>query len=105
QPWGVTISRRVAQHPLIEAAALIIPGGNANVGETNPTRAPVTQTSSRFFDVLGVAPVAGRTFAPDESEPGRNAVAVVSHGFFTRVLGADSRAIGRPVVANGHRLT
>ena len=43
--------------------------------------------SADFFNVLGVQPVVGRTFVPEESKPGGAPVAVVSYGFWQRLLG------------------
>ena len=55
-----------------------------------------------FFQVLGVSPALGRTFREDEgSTPGREPVVVVSHGFWTRTLGADPAAVGKTITVNG----
>ncbi|MFL5581854.1 MAG: ABC transporter permease [Gemmatimonadaceae bacterium] len=62
--------------------------------------------SAGYFEVLGVRPALGRFFLPEEvgERPGEP-VAVVSHGFWTRELGADSAAIGRSLLLNGRRYT
>ncbi|HKE58415.1 MAG TPA: ABC transporter permease [Pyrinomonadaceae bacterium] len=57
-------------------------------GGTEPVRAPTCEVSADFFNVLGVQPIVGRTFTPDESRAGGEPVAVVSYGFWQRVLGA-----------------
>lgn len=56
-------------------------------GATEPVRARVGTVSGAFFRVLGVQPQAGRTFAPEETRQGGNPVAVISHGFWQRLLG------------------
>jgi predicted permease len=62
--------------------------------------------SANYFVVLGVRPVVGRFFGPDEGPAAeRDPVAVLSHGFWVRQLGADSSAIGRPIRVNGHPFT
>jgi hypothetical protein len=38
--------------------------------------------SANFFNLLGVAPHLGRLFAPDEDQPGKSAVVVISHRFW-----------------------
>jgi hypothetical protein len=43
--------------------------------------------SQGFFDVLGLRPVAGRFFAPEEHVPNAAPVLVVSEGFWHRALG------------------
>jgi putative ABC transport system permease protein len=64
--------------------------------------------SGRFFDVLGVTPVAGRTFTPedDQRKGGPNGpVAVISYGFWQREYGGDRAAIGRVIYLDGHAFT
>ncbi len=67
-------------------------GGSAStmmttiVGGSEPVRAPVYAVSGEFFRVLGVAPVVGRAFLPEELKSG-TPVAIVSYGFWQRLLG------------------
>lgn len=58
-------------------------------GASEPVRAQVGMVSGAFFRVLGVQPQAGRWFAPAETRPGGEPVAVVSHGFWQRLLGGN----------------
>jgi predicted permease len=102
---GVTLRKSVATHPMIDAASLYIVGGSAVVGDVQPVRASVAQATPRFFDVFGVAPMIGRTFAPDEGTPATNAVVVASHRFWTRAFDGDSSIVGREIMISGHRLT
>lgn len=53
-----------------------------------------THVSAGFFSALGVPPLLGRVLSP-EDEAGDPRVVVVSHDFWTEVLGADSAAVGR----------
>lgn len=57
--------------------------------------------SAEFFDVLGVAPLLGRTFQPGDDRPGAEAVVVASHGFWVRSLGGSEDALGRRIVIDG----
>jgi putative ABC transport system permease protein len=57
-------------------------------GGSEPVRALTVAVSGDFFKILGINPVVGRTFAPEESKPGGAPVAVVSYGFWQRLLGA-----------------
>ena len=62
--------------------------------------------SGNFFSVLGVEPTPGRGFRRDEDEvPGRDAVVVLSHDFWSHQFGADSRVVGRTVWLNGIAFT
>lgn len=63
-------------------------------------------TSGNYFSVLGVAPVLGRMFLPDEGETLAAALmVVVSHGFWQRRLGGDPKAVGREIQLNDKNVT
>ena len=62
--------------------------------------------TANFFDVLGVRPIWGRTFLPDEeSRPGGHPVVVLSHNFWQRRFRGDSNVIGRTITLNRHAFT
>jgi putative ABC transport system permease protein len=63
-------------------------------GGSEPVRALTYAVSGDFFRVLGTQPVVGRQFAPDESKPGGAPVAVVSYGFWQKLLGGRSELSG-----------
>jgi putative ABC transport system permease protein len=59
-------------------------------------------SSGNYFDVLGVNAQLGRTFRPEEDRTdGAGPVAVLSHGFWERVLAANPNVIGQNVLING----
>src|SRR5688572_13870051 len=58
--------------------------------------------SPSYFDVLGVRPEVGRTFAPEEGGAG-SSVAIISHALWTREFGGDPSVIGRPLQAGGQQ--
>jgi predicted permease len=62
--------------------------------------------TASFFDVLGVQPVLGRGFRPDEDlKPGGHPVLVISEQLWRRRFGADPAVIGRTVELNRHGFT
>src|SRR5688500_3749063 len=63
-------------------------------GGSEPVRALAVVVSGDFFQVLGIKPVVGRTFLREESKPGGAPVAVVSYGFWQRLLGGKSDLTG-----------
>jgi putative ABC transport system permease protein len=63
-------------------------------------RIPGHIVTSAFFDVLGVRPIAGRTFVADDAAL-RPPVVVVSESFWRSRLDSDPRAIGRVVRLDG----
>ncbi len=50
-----------------------------------------------FFDVLGAKPLAGRTFNPDEDQPGGKQVVVIGAELAQRLFGGEQNAIGHSV--------
>jgi predicted permease len=70
-------------------------------GLGEPERLQGARVSGAYFSTLGVSPALGRALRPDEDEPGRQFVVVLSDGFWRRRFGADPRAVGRTVVLNG----
>jgi predicted permease len=59
------------------------------------------ECTDRLFNVLGVQPVLGRSFAAGEDRPGRERVAVISHALWERRFHADANVIGRVVTVDG----
>jgi len=56
--------------------------------------------SGNFFDVLGARAMLGRTPTPQDNRPGVALTAVMSHGLWQRLFGADPGIIGRTLVLN-----
>ena len=62
--------------------------------------------SANFFNLLGVRPILGRTFLPDEDQkPGGNPVIVIGENLWRRQFGADTGIVGRTVDLNRHSFT
>jgi len=61
--------------------------------------------SPDFFQMLHVDPSPGRGFRQEEGRPGQARVAVLSHGLWQRLFGADPKIAGRPVTLNGESYT
>src|SRR5262249_27391744 len=53
----------------------------------------------------GVKPALGRTFAPDEDQPGREHVLVLSHRIWVEEFGRDAGIVGRALTLNGEPYT
>ena len=67
-------------------------------GDPRPLSAE--RVSPELFGILGVSPQQGRAFRPEEGTPGRDAVAILSHGFWTREFGGDPDVVGRAIRLN-----
>ena len=57
--------------------------------------------SANFFDLLGVGAALGRTFLPDEDQPGQDGVVILSHGLWQRLFGGDPAVLGRTLTLHG----
>ena len=55
--------------------------------------------------MYGVRPAAGRTFARDEDQPGKEKVAVVTHRAWASLFGGDPGLVNRDILLNGERYT
>ncbi|HEX4947281.1 MAG TPA: ABC transporter permease [Blastocatellia bacterium] len=56
--------------------------------------------SSNFFSLLGLQPVLGRTFLPEEDQPGRNQIVLLSAALWQRSFARDPNIIGKSVQIN-----
>jgi predicted permease len=62
--------------------------------------------SGNFFSILGINPLIGRTFLPEEDRvPSSNPVVVLSHSFWKQRLGADGNVPGKAFALNGKDFT
>lgn len=66
----------------------------------NPERFPGYGVTQGFFDALGVKAAQGRTFLPEESQPGREQVVVLKHSFWQQRLGGDPGIVGKTITLN-----
>src|SRR5688572_15055491 len=64
-------------------------GVQAVSGGSEPTRVRTAIVSGEFFDVVGIRPLGGRTFLPEERDVGAAPVAVISHSYWQRSFGGD----------------
>jgi len=71
-------------------------------GDGEPERLAGSAVTSAFFRVLGVAPLLGRTFTDEETQPGAAPpVAVLAHRLWQTRFGGDARVLGRTVPLDG----
>ena len=70
-------------------------------GRSQPVELVAQSVTSNFFTTLGVSPVLGRGFLPEEGPDGRDGFAVLGYGTWQRLFGADSSVVGRTIVLNG----
>lgn len=66
-------------------------------GNGEPQALQGRAVSPEYFSVLQSASLLGRTFAPDEDQPGREHVVVLSYALWQSRFGGDRRLIGRTI--------
>src|SRR6266850_6773318 len=91
------------QNHVFEDMALVFRPEAAQVvltGNDRPERIQGAKVSANFFSVMGVSPVLGRSFSPDEGERG-DQVVVLSYGFWQRQFGASVDVLGKTTEIDG----
>ena len=66
---------------------------------------PRAGVTTGFFSVLGVQPVLGRTFVPEDDKPETITVAIISHGLWKRRFGSDPAIVGKQVQISSRPIT
>jgi putative ABC transport system permease protein len=81
--------------------------GNATVaiGGQDTTKVFGAGVFANFFETLGIRPVLGRTFRPDEEQDGHNKVVVISYGLWEEAYGKDPGVLGKKFTMEGQEHT
>ena len=74
-------------------------------GGSEPEQVSGVRVTASFFTVLGVPPLMGRTFLPEEEAAGRDREVVLSHGLWSRRYGADPAIVGKTVMIDSQDYT
>jgi putative ABC transport system permease protein len=92
------------QNQTFDAMAAFTGDNAAMIGADGlPEQVRSQLVSPRFFEVLGVTPLAGRTFV--QSDAANTAVVVLSEAFWRRRFGADPTIVGRSIVVGDQSRT
>lgn len=73
-------------------------------GAGEPQRIQSCVVTSHFFQVLGVQPMLGRSFLPEEEKPGSPFTVIISHDLWQRQFGSDPTVINKSLTLNGHQV-
>src|SRR5215831_1873124 len=74
-------------------------------GRGEPQPATGIEVIGNFFQVLGVRPVKGRLFTPDEARGGPHPVAILSDAYWRRQFSADPDIVGKGIDLSGTLVT
>ena len=108
EPWGYSAPdvrdyAREAQS-VAKLAAWSWGGGTITGGGTGTAQAEYVdgrEFSPEIFSVLGVPPMRGRAFLPEENEQGGAPVAIISYRLWQRLYGGRDDAVGKQIQYNG----
>jgi len=70
-------------------------------GNGDPEQLVGNLISPTLTQVLGLTPIAGRSFTADEEKPGAPSIAMIGEGLWRRRFAADPNLVGRTVSLNG----
>jgi putative ABC transport system permease protein len=74
-------------------------------GNGEPEELSVQLATPDLFKVLGVDPILGRTFVPEDDGDGKPPVAVLSYALWQRRFGGQPGIVGQPITLNGVKYT
>ncbi|HKN77446.1 MAG TPA: ABC transporter permease [Candidatus Acidoferrum sp.] len=70
-------------------------------GDREAEKAQGFAISANFFDVLGVHPLMGRAFLPEEEQVGKDQVIILSYGLWERRYASDPHILGKKLKVDG----
>jgi putative ABC transport system permease protein len=75
-------------------------------GEGEPERVLADRVTANFLPTLGVRPLLGRGFLPEEEQVGGDdRVVILDYGYWQRRFAGDPRIVGRQIQLSGHPYT
>jgi putative ABC transport system permease protein len=93
------------QNHSFSALAAVSTGRITFEGLSGPVSLHVSQATDNFFEVFGVNPILGRTFAAGEDQPGKSDVVVLSFEVWQQDFGGQKDVIGTAVKLDGRPYT
>ena len=78
---------------------------NLSEEAARPERVAGANATPSLFKALGVQPLLGRTFLPEEGRPDAERVVLLSYGLWQRRFGGDPNIVGKTIKVNGPDFT
>ena len=89
------------QNTSFEAVGAYIVGTASVTGRGTPEQARLLAVTAEVLPILGVAPLAGRYFSPEDDAPGRADTVVLTYGYWQRRFGGDPSVVGTAMTIDG----
>jgi putative ABC transport system permease protein len=74
-------------------------------GQGDPEMVGGVRVTADYFRLLGVPPMLGRDFKPEEDRPNASSVVMISHALWRRRFNSDPNIIGKPVIISDQTFT
>ncbi|HJW98914.1 MAG TPA: ABC transporter permease, partial [Terriglobales bacterium] len=89
------------ENHVFERMAIYSHHGLTLTGVAQPQQVDASRVSSGFLETLGVRPMLGRVFAPEEDQPGHNNVVMLSYRFWQQHFGTNRDIVGQDITLDG----
>ena len=89
------------QCPSLEHVTLLRSSRGQVAAGGDPATLPGARVTHNFFALLGVEPMLGRTFLPEEEQEGRDRVVILTEPLWRARFNADPAIVGRSIVMDG----
>src|ERR1044071_8442636 len=89
------------QNQVFEQMATVEPYSFRLTSNAEPESFRAWLVTEGFFDILGVPPLYGRSFLPEEYQAGNNRVIVIGESLWRGRFGADPNLVGQSLIFNG----
>ena len=90
-----------AQNTVLERVSSYRSSNYVMTGRGEPARLQGLVATADLFPLLGVAPMLGRTFHPDEDKPSTTRVAILSHALFQKRFNSDPSIVNQAITLDG----
>ena len=94
-----------SQNTVFERVASYNSGDFIMTGRGEPARLQGSVVTADLFPLLGVAPVLGRMFHPDEDNPSQDRVVMLSHSLFQKRFNSDPSILNQAITLDGRSFT
>jgi putative ABC transport system permease protein len=92
------------QNHVFEGMAIYSFHGFTLTGSDKPEQVDACAATAGFFSTLGVQPMLGRVFLPEEDQPGHADVVVLSHRFWQEHFGSNPGIVGHDIKMDGRSI-
>jgi putative ABC transport system permease protein len=104
---GMDLDDYVARTHVFEALGGYTPTGNSIAiltGAGDPTEVSPSYITQNYFSLLGISPVAGRDFLPEEGRNGRNRVAILGYKLWQSRFGGSPDVVHQQITVDRQKM-